>query len=196
MDGVEVRCTSDAQLWRNAVDGDAGSMGVLFERHADTVYNHCFRRTGLWSAAEDLTSMVFLEAWRQRRGLRLSEDGSIVPWLLGLANNMVRNHRRALRRYGRLLGKLPPADAEPDLAEDASTRLDAEAEMQRILAAARQLSEVDQDVLALCVWSGLSYAEASVALGVPVGTVRSRLSRARAHLRELLPPASPAGKEN
>jgi RNA polymerase sigma factor (sigma-70 family) len=175
---------ADSVLWRQAAGGSPAAFGTLFERHADAVYNHCFRRTASWSAAEDLTSAVFLEAWRRRRDVVLSSD-SILPWLLAVANNAIRNQDRALRRHRRLLAKLPPEVAAPDVADDAAGRIDDERFMRGVLAAFEKLTPGEQDVLALCVWAGLSYTDAAVALGVPVGTLRSRLSRARGHLRRL-----------
>jgi RNA polymerase sigma-70 factor, ECF subfamily len=83
---------SDVELWDRAVDGDPGAFGVLFERHARGVYNHCFRRTASWADAEELTSTVFVEAWRRRREVR-PIGSSARPWLLGVANNLLRNHR-------------------------------------------------------------------------------------------------------
>lgn len=185
--GVEQEATSnraDGELWQQAGKGDPSAFGVLFERHVDAVYNHCFRRTGSWTAAEDLTSVVFLEAWRRRRDVSLSGD-SILPWLLAVANNVVRNRDRGMRRHRRLLAKLPPAVVAPDPADDAVSRVDDERAMRRVLAVFGRLLPDEQDVLALCVWAGLSYTDAAIALGIPVGTVRSRLSRAREHLRRL-----------
>ncbi|WP_300606253.1 RNA polymerase sigma factor [Trebonia sp.] len=175
---------SDGQLWsRAASQRDGEAFGQLFERHADAVYAHCFRRTGSWSAAEDLTSVVFLEAWRKRRDVRLAGD-SVLPWLLAVANNATRNAQRSIRRHQRLLARLPPPSAVPDIAEDAASRADGERAMRLILSELRALAEPERQVLALCDWAGLSYTEAAVAMGVPVGTVRSRLTRARQHLRE------------
>jgi RNA polymerase sigma-70 factor, ECF subfamily len=156
--------------------------GTLFERHGRAIYNYCFRRTADWAAAEDLTSVVFLEVWR-RRDRVLIHDESALPWLYGVATNMLRNRGRSLRRHRAALGRLP-RDREPDFAEDAVERLDDEARMRRVHESYRQLPRRDQDVLALCVWSELSYEEAAVALEVPVGTVRSRLARARTRLRD------------
>lgn len=175
------RDIDDGQLWKLARD-DPRAFGELFERHSDAVYNHCFRRTASWSAAEDLTSVVFLEAWRRRRDVKLAGE-SILPWLLAVANNAVRNRDRALRRHRRLLAKLPSSVTQPDPAEDVVARIDDERRMTQVLAAFRQLTRHEQDVLALCGWAGVDYARAAVSLGVPVGTVRSRLSRARDHLR-------------
>jgi RNA polymerase sigma-70 factor (ECF subfamily) len=179
------RAVSDQELWAQATDQHAGpAFGELFERHADRVYAHCFNRTGSWSMAEDLTSVVFLEAWRRRRHVRFSGD-SVLPWLLAVANNATLNAQRSVRRHRRLLVKLPPAGEEPDIAEDAVCRIDTERAAAHLLCALDGLREPEREVLALCDWAGLSYAEAAAALDVPTGTVRSRLSRARQHLRDL-----------
>lgn len=175
---------ADVELWDRAVAGDAPAFGVLFERHARSVYNHCFRRTASWADAEELTSAVFLEAWRRRADVR-PVDGSARPWLLGVANNVLRNHRRSLRRYRAALARLPDPVPQPDAADDVAGRLADERRMRRVLALVEQLPERDQEVLSLCAWSRLSYPEAAAVLGVPVGTVRSRLARARARLAEL-----------
>jgi RNA polymerase sigma factor (sigma-70 family) len=160
----------------------AEGFGTLFERYGRAIYNYCFRRTADWAAAEDLSSVVFLEAWRKRDRVLLHE-GSALPWLYGVATNVLRNRGRSLRRHRAALERLP-RDSEPDFADDAAQRLDDEARMRRVFESYRQLPRRDQDVLALCVWSELSYEEAAVALEVPVGTVRSRLARARTRLRD------------
>lgn len=174
--------TGDIRLITLAIEGQPEAFGVFFRRHANVVYNYLFRRTGSWSEAEDLTSVVFLEAWRRRDSLK-DLDGSLVGWLLGVATNVLRNHRRAQRRHQAALDRLgastPIEPDEPDFSDDLACRLVDEASMRNLLSALGHLSRRDQDVLALCVWQGLSYEEAAVALDVPVGTVRSRLSRAR-----------------
>ncbi|MDP9843162.1 RNA polymerase sigma-70 factor (ECF subfamily) [Streptosporangium lutulentum] len=175
---------TDLELWSRAADGDGGAFGTLFDRHARSVYNHCFRRTANWSAAEDLTSVVFLEAWRRRRQVRISSD-SLLPWLLGVANNALRNRSRSLRRHQAAIGRLPPLTSVIDPAEEVAGRIDDEQRMREILAVVNRLPRADQEVLTLCVWSGLSYEDAAVALNIPVGTVRSRLSRARARMKKL-----------
>jgi RNA polymerase sigma factor (sigma-70 family) len=171
---------TDAELWSR---GDARAFGVLFERHARAVYNHCFRGTADWALAEDLTSLVFLEAWRRRDDVQLERD-SALPWLLGVATNVLRNGWRSRRRRAAALARLRPAD-EPDFAEDIDARLDDERSMRDVLALVARLPRREREVLALCVWGELSYEQAAIALGIPVGTVRSRLSRARGRLREL-----------
>jgi RNA polymerase sigma factor (sigma-70 family) len=174
---------TDGELWARAVEGEPEAFGVLFERHARSVYNYLFRRTADWSSAEDLTSIVFLEAWRRRKEIRLERDLAL-PWLLGVATNVLRNRRRSQWRHRAALERLPRERAE-DFTEDAAGRIDDERRMRGALRAVAKLPKREQDVLALCVWADLSYEEAALALGVPVGTVRSRLSRARGRLREL-----------
>lgn len=175
---------TDAALWQRAAEGETAAFGLLFERHSATVYNYCFRRTGDWSQADELTAIVFLEAWRRRRQVRLEREEAL-PWLLGVATNVIRNLRRSKRRYRSALERLP-RERVADFATDVDERLDDEREMRVVLRALRKLPRADQDVLALCAWEGLSYEQAATALDIPVGTVRSRLSRARARLRELL----------
>ncbi|MEU1392801.1 MULTISPECIES: RNA polymerase sigma factor [unclassified Nonomuraea] len=177
--------STDLELWCRAAEGDGEALGALFDRYARDVYNHCFRRTADWSAAEDLTSVVFLEAWRRRGEVRISRE-SALPWLLGVANNVLRNRRRSLRRHKAALEQLPAQAYEPDPAEDVAGRIDDERRMRKILTVMDRLPPADREVLTLCVWSELTYEEAAVALGVPVGTVRSRLSRARSRLKEHL----------
>ena len=175
---------SDSELWDLAVGGDGEGFGVLFERHARSVYNHCFRRTASWADAEELMSAVFMEAWRRRRDVR-PIDESARPWLLGVANNLLRNHRRSLRRYQAALARLPSPRPQADPADDVAGRLADERQMRRVLALVELLPRRDQEVLALCAWSELTYHEAATVLDIPVGTVRSRLARARARLAEL-----------
>jgi RNA polymerase sigma factor (sigma-70 family) len=175
----------DSTLWSRARAGDGDAFGRLFERHAKTIYNYCFRRVGDWSVAEDLVSIVFLEAWRRRQ--KPLPPGKELPWLLGIATNVVRNRRRAERRHAAALRRVPAAEPGPDFADDSEERLDDEQRMRAALALLARLPRRERDVFALCAWSELSYEDAALALGIPVGTVRSRLSRARARLWELDP---------
>lgn len=171
----------DDVLWRRARDGDAEAFGALFDRHANTVYSYCFRRTADWALAEDLTSLVFLEAWRVRTRVAPAEANA-VPLLLGIATNIVRNQWRSRRRHRAALQRIPAGDAERDFADELAERLDAERTMRSILDQVRQLPRAELDALALCAWSTLTTGEAALALGVPEATVRTRLHRARRRL--------------
>lgn len=164
--------------------GDPDAFGALFDECGRAVYNLAFRMTGSWSAAEEAVSLTFLEAWRLR-GTIEQTGGSLRPWLLGIAVNVTRNASRASRRHQAAVGRLPPAPVVPDFADDLAERIDDAARLRTIQSAMARLRRGEREVLALCVWSGLDYAAAAKALGVPVGTVRSRLSRARAKLAKL-----------
>ena len=182
---------SDRALWQQAREGDGSAFGTLFERHAGRIYNYCFRRTADWAQAEDLTSSTFLVAWRSHGRAPLQAE-SALPLLYGIATNALRNQRRSLRRRREALARLPLERVEEtDLAEDASTRLDDQAAMRQLLRLFARLPGREQDVIALCDWSGLSYEDAAAALDIPIGTVRSRLSRGRRRLRELATTGGP-----
>jgi RNA polymerase sigma-70 factor (ECF subfamily) len=183
---LDMPAPNDHELWQRACSGDGAAFGLLFDRHSRAIYNYCFRRTADWSAAEDLTSLVFLEGWR-RRGSVVFLDGRVLPWLIGVATNLIRNHRRTMRRRRLAIARLAPAVEQCDFADEVVERLADEETMRSVRDRVSRLPRSMQDVLALCVWCELSYEEAAVALGVPVGTVRSRLARSRARLAELDP---------
>ena len=167
--------------------GDPDVFRELFDEHARSVYNHAFRLTGNWSTAEDVVSLTFLEAWRLRDRVDGDADGgSLRPWFLGIATNVARNLRRAARRHDTALARLPKEEEAPDFAEELTSRIDDRERLAQVRTALAALRKPEREVLALCVWSGLGYAEAAEALGVPVGTVRSRLSRARKKLDRLV----------
>lgn len=174
----------DDALWRRVKRADAEAFGSLFERHGQAIYYYCFRQTANWGEAEDLTSIVFLEAWRHRH--QELEPGKVLAWLYGIATNVIRNQRRSLRRFEAALARLALPESIEDPINGMLERIDDERQMAALLALVAHLPRRQRDVIALCDWSGLDYAEAGLALGVPVGTVKSRLSRAHKRLRELI----------
>jgi RNA polymerase sigma-70 factor (ECF subfamily) len=175
---------SDEEQLVDALHGDdPRAFAALFDRYADRIYNHCFRHLGDWTEAEDATSSVFLEVWRHRRRVRL-HDGSALPWLYGVATNVCRNSGRARRRYRRAVSRLSRPAPDGDHAQDVTDRLDVEQRMRAVLTELEALPAHDREVLRLVAWAGLTYEQAAAALDVPVGTVRSRLSRARSRLTE------------
>lgn len=165
--------------------GDPDAFGMLFDGCERKVYNYAFRTTGSWSAAEEVVSLTFLEAWRLR-GTVHPEGGSLDPWVMSLCVNVTRNISRAQRRHEAVMSRLPPASALPDFADEVASRLDDAARVAAVRQALGALNRLEQEIIGLCVWSGLDYATAAEALGVPVGTVRSRLSRARKKLERLV----------
>ncbi len=167
--------------------GSREAMTTVFSEHVDTIYNYCRRRTGSWSIAEDLTSAVFLEVWRcRRRAVEL--DGSVLPWLYGVATNVCRNHARSVRRRTRAMARLElvegsgdgPADSTGD---QVAGRLDGDRRVRAVIDRLDSVAVADRDVFLLVCWEGLSYPQTAQALGIPVGTVKSRLSRVRRALR-------------
>ncbi len=170
----------DAELWELSAS-DPEAFGEIFRRHARSVFSICYWRTGDATIAEDVTSVVFLEAWRRRDQVVL-EQRSALPWLLGVANHTSRNASRSLRRYTNALRRL---DGNRTLPSDEGVvdRLDAEISLRHVNDVIRDLSEQEREIVLLVFWSGLSYEATAVALDVPVGTVRSRVSRTRRKLQ-------------
>lgn len=157
----------------------------LYERQCQAVYNHCFRRCASWSLAEEMTAATFLTAWRRRASIPPDADGEL-PWLLAVANNVLRNTRRAQHRYAAALARLPGPPAVEDPAEVVQSRVDAERQMARLLPVLSLLPTRERVVIELCAGAGLTHTQAAAALGVPQGTVKSRLARGLARLRREL----------
>ncbi|MCX5411581.1 RNA polymerase sigma factor [Streptomyces sp. NBC_00059] len=164
--------------------GDREAFAALYEEYARPVYNHAYRLTGDWSTAEEVLSETFLAAWRTRRTVE-PEGGSLRPWLLGIATNKARNANRGVGRRLAFLARRSGPEPVADIADATAGRVDDSRRLVAVRQALGGLRRQEREVLALCVWSGLEYAEAAEALGIPVGTVRSRLSRARDRLRRL-----------
>lgn len=163
---------------------------VLFDRHADTVHRYAARRLGP-EAAEDLMAETFTTAF-QRRHTYDRERADARPWLFGIATNLVSRHRRAEARRFKALSRLPLAvEHEEPVADRAVARAGATGVRRELAAALSGLSARHRDVVLLVAWAGLDYEEVAQALGVPVGTVRSRLHRARGRLREALGGSDP-----
>ncbi|MFJ9038658.1 RNA polymerase sigma factor [Streptomyces sp. NPDC102406] len=161
--------------------GERGAFAELYEQCAGPVHQHALWLTGDWSTAEDIMSETFLTAWRSRERVH-PEGGSLRPWLLGIATHKAENARRGLRRRLAFLARQPrPADVA-DFAPEVAGRIDDARRLAAVQSSLDRLRRHEREVLTLCVWSGLDYRQTAEALGVPVGTVRSRLARARAKL--------------
>jgi RNA polymerase sigma factor (sigma-70 family) len=179
--------SDDRQLWERVRAGDPTAFGDLYQSHARAVQSYCLWRTADLGEAEDATATAFLEAWRRRERLTLTTE-SAAPLLLGIATNVLRHQWRSRRRHRDALARMRVSEPAPeDVEAEAIARLDAIRAVSEGGAAIRALPRRDREVLALLAWAGLSYAEIAVALGLPVGTVRSRIARARARLGDAFP---------
>ncbi|SEA92013.1 RNA polymerase sigma factor [Leifsonia sp. 21MFCrub1.1] len=177
--------TGEGALLARVRAGDPDAFGELFDLHRDRVFRQARRMTNSAHDAEDVTGMVFLEAWRRRDSLR-DVDGSVIGWLLVTANNVSRNLARASRRYRHVLAGLPTPEQMPDHSHLVDARLDSDRRRVALHGALSRLPRRDQDILSLCVIEELSTADAAAALDVAPGTVKSRLSRAKVRLAALL----------
>jgi RNA polymerase sigma factor (sigma-70 family) len=159
--------------------------GGLFDRHALAVHRYVAYRA--WAGdVDDVVAETFVTAFRSRTRY----DQAFLdarPWLLGIATNVLRQHRRSEgRRLARLRAAARTNEPEPDPAETVAAAVDQAAQSDRVACALARLDERQQEVLVLAAGPGLTYEEIARALGIPVGTVRSRIARGRRHLRELL----------
>jgi RNA polymerase sigma factor (sigma-70 family) len=169
-----------------ACEQDPDRFRELFDRHFPATLAFLQRRVGR-EIAEDLAVETFALAYRRRASYDLGQANA-RPWLFGIAVNLLRHHRRAERR--KLLA-YARTGVDPDGAADAGyeaaeARMEAQAAGPALALALANLRSDQRDVLLMYAWADLTYAEISGALGVPVGTVRSRLSRARTRFREQL----------
>ncbi len=163
--------STDAELLARAVE-EPVLFAALFERHGQAVRRYAIRRIG--EAGDDVTSEVFVRAFRGRAGYRADHDQAL-PWLLGIANNVIADHRRLERRRLAALERL--TREMPEVVEHRESGLAPE-----LVAALRALPAVERDTLLLVVWGELTQEQAAVAIGVPVGTISSRITRARKRL--------------
>jgi RNA polymerase sigma-70 factor (ECF subfamily) len=174
---------SDAAVIAASVD-DPARFGAIFDRHASVLHRYFVRRIGP-DEAEAMVGDVFRIAFEKRHTYD-TDRPTARPWLYGIATNLLAKHRRTearrLQATARLAARRLPPD---DLADRVSTTVDASDRWRRVAGAVTSLPEPERDTLVLHVWEGLSYDDVATALGVPVGTVRSRLNRARGRLREL-----------
>ena len=176
---------SDAALIAASIDTPV-AFAAVFDRHYDFVHRYLARRVG-FDLSDDLASETFTTAFRVRARYDLSHSGA-RPWLLGIATNLIRHHRRAEVRRLRAYERLEAEHAAGIDEEMVAARADAAAARPRIARALARVPDRDRDALLLLAWADLTYAEIAVALGIPIGTVRSRIHRARNRLRELLDP--------
>jgi RNA polymerase sigma factor (sigma-70 family) len=177
---------SDASVIATSLDEPA-RFGVVFDRHATRVFRFLVRRVGV-DDAEALLGDVFRIAF-EKRATYDCQRPCARPWLYGIATNLLARHRRGearrVRATARALAQHAATGIAVDPADGVEEAIDARALWLRVGDAVAELPETERDALLLFVWEELSYDEIATALNVPVGTVRSRLNRARGRLREL-----------
>jgi RNA polymerase sigma factor (sigma-70 family) len=156
---------------------------AIFEQHATTIYRYLRRRVGA-ALAEDLAAETFARAFRARG--RFDRGGSALPWLYGIAANLLRMHRRAEVRRLRAKARVAGFALEPPPGADSDRRVDAAALRPALAEALACLPHGQREVLLLHAWAELSHEEIAAALEISAGTVRSRLHRARASVAERL----------
>lgn len=179
----------EAERWNRVVDNDESAFAAVFDRHGDRVYRHARRLVGQQVDAEDVTAMVFFEAWRSRARVRLV-DGSPLAWLLVTATNLSRNQERGRMRHERALRNLH-GEHTPDHADIVASRLGDEARRAPVQESFLMLSRKDQEILMLCVIEELPPREVAALMRLPAGTVRTRLSRAKQRSKEALESGHP-----
>lgn len=161
------------------------AFSALYREHLPAIVRYLRRRLGE-SAADDAAAEVFVRAFRQDVE---DHDGSALPWLYGIAANVILEQRRAERRRLRAIERLSGEQRRD--ADGGAGRAELDPRLARGL---RRLSATDRETLLLVAWGELSYEETAHALGIPVGTVASRIARARRQLDDVLAP-KPRGVE-
>lgn len=174
--------TPDHELLSRSTDIES-AFGAFFDRHFHSIYRFLARRVGP-ADAEPLTIEVFTRAFERRSSFAPLHE-TALPWLYGLATNVLAEHRRAERRHLRTVGATA-TPARSAFEDEAASRADAQAAWPAVVTALRRLSAKDRDTILLSVWGNLTYEEIATALDVPIGTVRSRINRARRNLRKEL----------
>lgn len=161
--------------------GEPAAFVLVYDRHAPTIHRYAARRLGS-QVADDVMSETFLVAFERRETYDVTVPDA-RPWLLGIATRIMQKHARLEARAWKGMVAELAASISPDLIEQTSARVDAERATRRLASALRALSPVDRDTLLLYAWGDLDYSGVARSLDVPIGTVRSRLNRARRRLR-------------
>jgi RNA polymerase sigma factor (sigma-70 family) len=179
-------CTDAAVISRSINEPE--SFSVIVERHATSVFRYLASR-GDRSTSEDLLADVFEVAFKSRNRYDTHYE-SALPWLLGIATNVIRHHRRSERRHLAMVRRVTQVHSRRSESSEVSDAVTSGAElgekMQCVRRALDGLNDKHRQVIVLSAGIGLSYEDIAQALGIRIGTVRSRLSRARQQLRELL----------
>jgi RNA polymerase sigma factor (sigma-70 family) len=173
---------SDAEVIGRSL-GEPEAFGAIYDRHAPALLRFMGRRAGA-KVAEGLVGELFRIAFEQRKTFDASR-ASALPWLYGIGSNLLLKHRRGEARWLRASARIA-ASLEVSNRRSSSAALEARVLFPRVADAIEALPADEREALLLFAWEELPYQSMAEALDLPIGTVRSRLNRARAHLRELL----------
>lgn len=182
---------TDADIVRRSLHSPS-VFAALFDRHSSVIHRFAARRMGE-SLADDLIAETFLVAFERRSSYGL-DHANALPWLYGIVTNLLSRHARTEQRRWRAYTHSANIDPQPvgDDADRMAARLHAVAVRADLARCLADLSVGDRDVLLLFGFAELSYDEIAAALDIPVGTVRSRLHRARYQMRDALDLPAPA----
>jgi len=169
---------------------DPERFAVLVRRHAPAIQRYVTRRIGR-EAAEDVVAETFLIAFRQR-GYYTDDGRDCLPWLYGIVTRLAHRHWRSETRQLNLLARTGIDPVTEPFTDRVDAEVTANAAKARLAAAVARLPASQRDALLLLVWADLSYDQIARATGVPMGTVQSRISRARRRLRKQLADLNPA----
>lgn len=175
---------NDSEIITRSLD-DPAAFAELFERHAAAVGGFVRRRVGL-DAVDDVLSETFLTAFRRRASFDTAST-SARPWLLGISTRVIHRYRKTEARQWRATAAAEPEPVSASHESRSDSQIDASAALRALGPRIAALSQKERDVLLLHAWGDLSYEQIAAALGIPIGTVRSRLSRVR---QKLAPPGS------
>jgi RNA polymerase sigma factor (sigma-70 family) len=193
--GSEPVTDDDAELIAQSLDCPE-RFAMIYDKHVAGIHRYVAGRLGP-DVADDLVAETFLVAFRGRAGFDPAR-GAARPWLYGIATNLVARHRRAEARRYRAVARAGPDPDEPGQEDDIAERLTAQQLRRPLARAVARLPTGERDAFLLIALAGLSYEEVARALSIPVGTVGSRLTRARQRIRNALgglEPEPPMTKE-
>jgi RNA polymerase sigma factor (sigma-70 family) len=174
---------TDAAIIGRSV-GEPECFAAVFDRYHFEIHGYIARRLGP-SLADDLASETFLIAFARRDRYDVAHADA-RPWLYGIASNLIARHHRAEQRRYRAMARAGTDEVGEGHADQVVVRLDATAHQGQLAAALSKISAGDRDVLLLVAWAELTSEQAGQALGIPAGTARSRLHRARQRIRAAL----------
>jgi RNA polymerase sigma factor (sigma-70 family) len=184
-----IQAEDDATVIARSIE-EPECFAAVFRRHAPQIQRYVTRRIGA-DAADDVVAETFLTAFRQRSGYQWNRRDAL-PWLYGIATNLIGRHRRTELSQLRLLARTGADPVIEPFTDRVDAAVSADGAKARLGAALARLPAGHRDALLLVAWGGLTYEQVAAATGAPLGTVQSRISRARRKLRQSLGDLDPA----